>query len=154
MSDRPTFWFYLPAPLTGNTPIEFVVQDAINRYVYNTRIAAAKTQAGLMQLSLPTTAQPLEVGKSYTWTLSIYCDPAKPSQAVFVNSLIQRMAARPDLQRRLSTSAPLEQVKLYVMNGIWYEALNGLAPLYRANPQERQMAAAWASLLQHPLNGA
>lgn len=148
VSDRPAFWFYLPAPLTQQTLIEFSVQDAADNYVYTTRMTAPQTKAGLMRLALPATAKPLIAGQSYSWTLSVYCDPTKPSSSVFVNGTIQRIAPAVSLQNRLSKTSQLEQVNLYAANGIWYEAFDTLAVLYRANPRDRSIVSAWTSLLQ------
>lgn len=147
MSDRPTVWVYLPAPLTEQTPIEFVVQDAADNYVYNTRMTNPTTKPGLIRLSMPVTTQPLEVGKAYTWTLSVYCDPAKPSSAVFVKGIIQRVAAA-DLQAPLAQATPLERVRLYAARGLWYDALTAIADLYQASPNQPAIGNAWRSLLQ------
>lgn len=148
VSDRPAFWFYLPSALTENTPIEFVVQDADDNYIYNTRITAPNTKSGLIRLSIPATAKSLEVGKAYTWTLSVYCDPAKPSSSVFVKGSVQRVPVNTDLQRRLKSTTPSAQVSLYAANGIWYETFDTLAVLYRETPRDRAIASAWANLLQ------
>jgi Domain of Unknown Function (DUF928) len=147
-SDRPTFWFYLPNQLTAQTPVEFVLQDDADNYVYNTRFTAPETRSGLISLAVPSTVKSLEVGKSYSWTLSVYCDSAKPSNSVFVKGTIQRVSLDAALQNRLQGSTPIEQVNLYAANGIWFEALNTLANLYRLNPGERQLASAWGNLLQ------
>lgn len=148
VSDRPTFWFYLPSELTGKTPIEFTLQDANDQYVYNTRLNAVKTQSGLIRLTVPATAKPLEVGKSYTWTFSVYCDPAKPSSAVFVQGTIQRVALNQSLRNRLGNQKTLQQVQLYAANGIWFEAFDGLAELYRRDAKNSTVTSAWGSLLQ------
>jgi hypothetical protein len=148
VSDRPTFWFYLPNELTEKTSIEFTLQDSNDQYIYNTRLNAAKTKSGLVRLTVPATAKPLEVGKSYTWSFSVYCDPAKPSSAVFVQGSIQRAALEPQLKNRLGNKASLQQVQLYAANGIWYEAFDGLAELYRQNASDRAISSAWVSLLQ------
>jgi hypothetical protein len=148
MSDRPAFWFYLPSALTEKTPIEFVVQDADDNYIYNTRITAPKTKSGLIRLPIPATAKSLEVGKAYTWTLSVYCDPAKPSSSVFVKGNVQRVAGNTDLQRRLKNITPLDQARVYAANGVWYDAFDTLAVLYRETPRDRAIESAWANLLQ------
>jgi hypothetical protein len=147
-SEHPTFWFYLPNKLTAQTPIEFVVYDAADNYVYRTRFTAPKTRSGLINLPIPTTTQSLEVGKTYSWALSVYCDPAKPSTSVFVEGTIQRVSLDAALQNRLQGATPMEQVNLYAANGIWFEALNTLANLYRTHSDQRSVATAWASLLQ------
>lgn len=148
VSDRPTFWFYLPSELTEKTPIEFTLQDANDRYIYSTRLNAAKTKSGLVRLMIPATAKPLEVGKSYSWTFSVYCDPAKPSSAVFVQGSIQRVALEPPLKSRLPHKVSLQQVQLYAANGIWHEAFDELAELHRQNASDRAISSAWVSLLQ------
>lgn len=147
-SDRPTFWFYLPKQLTEQTPVEFFVYDANDNKVYNTHFTAPGTRSGLIKLTIPDTAKSLEVGKTYSWTFSIYCDPASPSKAVFVEGTIQRVNPDPNLQNRLQTATSIEQVSLYAANGIWFEALNTLANLYQTNSGQKSIATAWISLLQ------
>jgi hypothetical protein len=148
VSDRPTFWFYIPDPLTTQTPIEFTVQDAADNYIYQTRLTTSVKEPGLIQLSVPATAKPLEVGKPYAWTLSVYCNPDKPSEAVFVKGTVQRVAPNSVLINRLKSAPPLEQVNIYAAEGIWHEALNQLAVLHRANPKNPQITSSWTSFLQ------
>jgi hypothetical protein len=145
VSDRPAFWFYLPSELTQKTPIEFTLQDATDQYVYSTRFSAA-TKSGLVRLAVPATAKPLAVGQSYTWTFSVYCDPAKPSSAVFVQGTIRRVAL--NQQGTLGNQTTLQQVKLYAANGIWFDAFDGLAGLYRQEKTKSAVAPTWDSLLQ------
>ena len=147
-SDRPTFWFYLPNQLTTQTQIEFVLQDSADNYVYHTRFTAPQTQSGLINLPIPANSKPLEVGKTYSWSLSVYCDPSKPSSSVFVTGTIQRVSPDAALQNRLQGATPMEQVNLYAANGIWFDALNILANLYRTHSEQRSVTTAWASLLQ------
>ncbi|HBB35987.1 MAG TPA: hypothetical protein DC064_30475 [Cyanobacteria bacterium UBA9273] len=147
-SERPTFWFYLPNQLTAQTPVEFVLQDAADNYVYNTRFTAPETKSGLINLEMPSTVKSLEVGKTYSWTLSVYCDPDKPSTSVFVKGTIERVNLDAALKNRLQGATPIEQVSLYAANGIWFEALNTLANLYRPYSEQKSIAAAWVSLLE------
>lgn len=147
-SDRPTFWFYLPNPLTAQTPIEFVVQDSADNYVYRSRYNAPETRSGLIGITIPANTKSLEAGKTYSWTLSVYCDPSNPSTSVFVNGTLQRVNLDAALQNRLQGATPVEQVNLYAANGIWFEAFNTLANLYRTRSGEQAIATAWASLLQ------
>lgn len=147
-SDRPTFWFYLPNQLTAQTPVEFVVYDAADNYVYNTRFTAPETRSGLINIPIPATAKSLEVGKTYSWTLSVYCDPAKPSTSVFVKGTIQRVNLDAAVQNRLQGATSIEQAKIYAANGIWFEALNILAGLQHSNTDRSLVASSWVSLLQ------
>jgi Domain of Unknown Function (DUF928) len=147
VSEHPAFWFYLPSELTAKTPIEFTIQDSNDQYIYNTKLNSEKTKSGLIQLAIPTTAKSLEVGKSYTWTFSVHCDPAKPSSAVFVQGTIQRIVLSQPLKSRLGEQISLQQVQLYAANGIWFEAFDGLAALYRQDTTGSAVISAWGSLL-------
>ncbi|NJR41008.1 MAG: DUF928 domain-containing protein [Leptolyngbyaceae cyanobacterium CSU_1_4] len=145
---HPTFWFYLPSSLTAETSIEFVLQDATDQEIYSTLFKAPDTQPGLISLSVPTTAPPLEIGKSYSWTLVLYCNPAKPSDSVYVQGTVTRTLSSPEQQTQLAAATPLEQARLYAAAGIWYEALTTLAELQRSQPNQAQTTAAWTELLQ------
>jgi hypothetical protein len=147
-SDRPTFWFYLPNQLTEQNSIEFVIQDADDNYIYNTRFSAPGTRSGLINIPIPTTAKSLEVGKTYSWTLSVYCDPANLSRSVVVKGSIQRVNLDSAQQNRLPGATPIEQARIFAANGIWFEYLNTLANLYHTHSGEKAIATAWANLLQ------
>ncbi len=148
MRDRPTFWFYLPQALTPQTPIEFTLQDAADTDVYSTRLTVANPQPGLIRLQIPDSAKALEPGKTYTWTFSVYCDPAKPSSAVFVKGMVQRASSDVTAQNRLETAGLMEHARLYAANGIWYDAFDILATLYSGKPSDRQLNSVWTTLLK------
>ncbi|OLP18880.1 hypothetical protein BST81_08165 [Leptolyngbya sp. 'hensonii'] len=147
---RPTFWFYVPSELTREAFVEFVLQDRNDNLIYETKFKAAKTPSGIISVRLPDTAATLEPNRSYQWTLSIYCNPAKPSESSFVQGLIRRVALKPELQGQIDkTSNPLERAKRYAQAGIWYDALTILGnSLQRQGNQDPKLAAAWANLLQ------
>ncbi|MBD3885420.1 DUF928 domain-containing protein [Phormidium tenue FACHB-886] len=146
--EHPSFWFYLPSALTAETSIEFVLQDETDQELYRTSFTAPDTQPGLISLAVPTTAPALEIDKAYSWTLVFYCNPAKPSESVYVQGSIQRTDLSPQQQAQLRATTPLEQARLYAADGIWYEALATLADLHRAQPNQPDIKTAWTALLK------
>jgi hypothetical protein len=148
VAERPTFWFFLPEPLTAEFPVEFVVQDEADNYVYKTSFRVPETQSGVVSLFIPPTSATLESGKLYRWSFSIYCDRKKPSTSVFVQGSVQRVSLDPTLQRQLETAIPREQVALYAANGIWYDALTNLVQLRQTHPEDASLIADWKSLLE------
>lgn len=144
-STHPTIWFYLPSALTADTAIEFVLQDASDQELYRTQFTAT-TQPGLIRLSVPNTAPALELDKPYLWTLAIYCNPARPSDSVYVQGIVQRPPLTSDQQRQLATATPLERSRLYAASGLWYDSLTTLANLRVTN--STQAESAWAELLR------
>jgi hypothetical protein len=147
-AERPTFWFFVPEALTANLPIEFVLQDEADNYIYKTTVRGSEMRSGIVSLSVPPTIAPLEIGKPYRWTFSLYCDRNKPSASVFVQGSIQRVPLAPTLQRQLETAMPRERINLYAANGIWHDALTNLAQLRQTNPEDAALIADWESLLK------
>jgi hypothetical protein len=145
---HPSFWFYLPHPLTAETPIEFIVQDATDNYVYQTHVTVPNTPAGLIRFEVDPQGQSLQPNQLYTWTLVIYCNPTQPTQSVFVNGILQRSLPNSELQAKLATAEALERAKLYAAHGIWYDALHILAQQYQSQPYSDRVSTAWADLLQ------
>jgi Domain of Unknown Function (DUF928) len=149
-SAHPTFWFYLPEPLTPESSLQFVLLDAQDpqaNYVYRTTLKGAEVKPGLIRLSVPATAPAIAVDKPYLWTLTVACN-AKPADAVFVQGITQRAALSPKLQTQLTALAPLDRAKLYAANGIWQDALDTVALQRRAKSTQPQALAAWNSLLK------
>jgi hypothetical protein len=150
VSAHPTFWFDVPERLTARVPVEFVLQDTADNYVYRQKLTVPETPAGIVKFSVPSTAPPLEVGKRYNWTFSIYCNPESPSAAVSVRGSVQRVALDSALDSQLKAAkTALERAALYANKGIWHDALTTLGEqLSGSKPKDSAIAAAWANLLQ------
>lgn len=141
--EYPTFWFYVPAS-SGDRPVEFVLQDEQDNYIYKTTFATSGTPAGIISIPLPPTARPLEIGKQYHWTLSIQ----ERSNSVFVQGFVQRVALNSTLMSQLKVATPKERIALYAANGIWQDTLTLLAELRRSHPQDYTLAPEWVNLLR------
>lgn len=145
---QPTFWFHVPQALNAGTPLQFVLQDDKDNYVYQTKFTAPATPAGVLSVAVPPTARALEAGKSYRWTFFIYCNPQKASESVSVTGSVRRVALKPDVQQKLNAAKmPLDRAALYAANGIWYDALTTLGN-QRRQRNEAAIATAWDNLLQ------
>ncbi|MFN6566026.1 DUF928 domain-containing protein [Dendronalium sp. ChiSLP03b] len=149
ISQNPTFWFLVSDKLTPKVPVEFVIQDDTDNYVYQTKFNPPETAAGIISVAVPPTAA-LEVGKSYRWTFSIYCDSDKPSASVYVRGSVTRIALEPKLQKQLQTAkTPLERAAVFAQNGIWYDALTTLGEQMQSSKREDpEIASAWIELLK------
>ncbi|MEL7227319.1 MAG: DUF928 domain-containing protein [Cyanobacteria bacterium J06576_12] len=136
-SALPTFFFQVPAELTEEVPLEFVIQDSNDAYVVRQQFSV-DAEAGL--LAVPTTAElgELAVGESYSWTFSIYCDEARPSASVSVTGTVQRVGD--EVVGSVADSSeilPAEQFRLlqqYASEGIWHEAIGIAIALHQADP--------------------
>lgn len=144
-SESPTFWFYVPYTLTPEHSVEFVLKQG-ETSVYQTQLPGRGTSPGIVSFRLPSTVS-LDADKNYDWYFVVYCDSQNKEEFTFVNGSVRRVE-RPELKRQLESSTPLERITLYATEGIWYEAVTGLAELYRDAPQDNQLSNDWAGLLQ------
>jgi hypothetical protein len=154
-SDRPTLWFYLPDRPHPDTQIEFVLQDAADRYIYKTTFVQPNPHAGLISLTVPEESSPLKAGAIYRWTLSIQCSPSHPSQVSFVRGAIQRVAVVPSLAIAPTPSTVLMPTdrdrtavaKRYAQQGYWSDAITILAEALQSQPFNQPAAQLWKDLL-------
>ncbi|MDF5740020.1 MAG: DUF928 domain-containing protein [Nostoc sp. S13] len=147
--EHPTFWFYVPYIKNfANLSAEFVLQDQEENDVYRHAIAL-RTTPGVIDVPLPSTVAPLQVGKIYRWYFKVYCyqqDQTIPP--TYVEGDIQRVILSSSEESQLAATDPREKIAIYAALGIWYDSLTILAQIYKANPQDTSLAADWQSLLQ------
>ncbi|MEP1061689.1 MULTISPECIES: DUF928 domain-containing protein [Cyanophyceae] len=157
IAERPTFWFYIPYSAATIANVKFVLQDAADPMAQSLYpqsedvILPQGKQPGVIGIRLPATSTPLQVGKTYRWTLKVHCgEQSANAEPVYVQGTVERMMLTPALQRQLQAQRkqPREQMLLYARNGIWYEALTTLAELRRDRPRDPKLLADWQKLLQ------
>jgi hypothetical protein len=144
LAERPTFLAYVPK--TTAQTAEFSLFDQKNKGIYQTTFALTNTP-GIISFSLPPNAPPLEIGKDYTWSFAMICDPKKRLQDQFVRGRIRRTQLDSALMNQIEKAAPKKRVSLYRSADVWYEALFTLFELQRSQPNDPSVSAAWKELL-------
>lgn len=144
---QPTLWFYVPKAI--NVSAELVLQDAANKTLYRTRLAPPQ-QAGIVGVQLPSTAPALEPQKHYRWFFKVKstCNPKQVPQLTYVEGWIQRITLDAGPRDRIQQSSPAERAALYAENGVWFDAVNAIAELRRANPTDTTLIEDWQTLLK------
>lgn len=148
-SAYPTIWFYLPYDLTPERPAELRLETpTMGNYVtQRTVLRLTQAKSGVIGIQIPATEAPLNVGQRMDWTFVVLCDPNDFSANKFVNLSVQRIEMPQSLQQQLAIAAPIKQVAVYASAGIWENALTTLATLRRQFPNQSDLAADWAQLL-------
>ncbi|NJL52341.1 MAG: DUF928 domain-containing protein [Hydrococcus sp. SU_1_0] len=84
-----------------------------------------KPKPGIVALKLPQDTAPLEVGKTYRWTVTVVCNPSKPSRNLFAQAWIERVPLPTEVQPSNTTKdTSTSYCSLsYAKAGIWYDAL-------------------------------
>lgn len=136
----PTFYAYLP----NNTAqlAKFVMYDGATDELIHEGQFSVKASSGIVGISLPDNGlqNPLQVGQSYVWYLTLICDPGAVDQSgnAVVTGTIERVTPSVESQQ-----APTEALPgIYAEAGLWYDALTASADLRQGNN-----AAPWNFLL-------
>jgi len=136
---NPTFFVYVPE--TNGKSAEFLVVDDNWQVVYE-KTLQLPSGSGVVQVKLPETAPPLEIGKNYYWQLAILCDGDQGIDDEFVGGTIARTSLPRDLMALLEELSPLEQAELYAEQRIWQDALTVMAQSRSGHEKE------WKELLK------
>ncbi|ARV62097.1 hypothetical protein BZZ01_28805 [Nostocales cyanobacterium HT-58-2] len=147
ISERPSFWFYVPYLSASYRKAEFVLIDDQEENVYAATFPLTASP-GVVNLQLPKTVPPLQEGKQYRWVLSVICNPSSRSGDVTVNGWIERVPVSATLTHQLKAASTKERVLVYTDARLWCETLTTLAELQRSNPQDQEVKADWANVLQ------
>jgi hypothetical protein len=128
---HPTFSWYMPHANPYQLRFELAIADTAET-IYQTNLSS---QAGMMQLTLPSTEPALTIGQSYYWRVILQCETGSPSSDQLVGGEIERVTLA-----RSTPQFPAQLMQYYAEAGIWYDAFAIATPLER-NELLRDLAA-------------
>jgi hypothetical protein len=169
-SQYPTFWFYVSDTPEQVNSGKFSLQDNQGRKYLRANFqlpkVSGKTTSGILSITLPQSAKPLEVGRTYQWIVEIPCSQTEmssnpestPETPASTYGLVERLTLSEvdtNLNNQLNTASnSLEKVDIYAQNGLWFDALTELAKLRLEYPHIEALNKHWRSLLTEVgLNG-
>ena len=115
ISAHPTFFWHLSQKLS--LPLRFTLLEPGKKPILTKEL---KPEPGIIALKLPDNSAPLEVGKTYRWTVTVICNSSKPSRNLFAQAWIERVPLPTEAQPSNNTNCSLS----YARMGIWYDALS------------------------------
>ncbi len=149
VSEYPTFWVYVPYTSEEAPSGEFSLQDG-EEDVYRTSFQLPG-KPGIVGISLPANAKPLEVGKTYRWYFEINCPSSNSTNQktpASVTGIVKRVSPSIELAEELKNAkTPLERIAAYTKHSIWYETLTELAQLRLKEPENPAIKKLWVDLL-------
>ncbi|MEM7554800.1 MAG: DUF928 domain-containing protein [Cyanobacteria bacterium P01_A01_bin.84] len=119
ISARPTFFWHLSQKLS--LPLRFTLLEPGKKPILTKEL---KPEPGIIGLKLPQNSAPLEVGKTYRWTVTVVCNPSKPSRNLFAIAWIERVSLPTATQLSNNTKDRSSCSLSYARAGIWYDALS------------------------------
>jgi hypothetical protein len=117
ISEHPTFFWYLSQKLS--LPLRFTLLEPGKKPILTKEL---KPEPGIVALKLPQNSAPLEVGKTYRWTVTVVCNEKKPSRNLFAQAWIERVALPKERLSNNTKDTSFCSLK-YASEGIWYDAL-------------------------------
>jgi hypothetical protein len=96
--------------------------------------------AGIVQVSMPKELSELVPDREYRWSVTLVCNPARPSADAFIHTWIKRVPVTPELTQQLAaTTSERERALTYAQAGLWYDALEAISTAYAANPNDQSI---------------
>jgi|GEM_PF-3172730 len=137
--EKPSLLFYVPEQSIPGLYGKLVLLEEKQRI--HKQLVPLPPKAGTIAFRL---TKPLEIDKEYHWIFSIVVYPRRPAKNPEVEGFIQRIEFKTSLKESASDR---ERIRACAKNGIWYDALAGLANLHQETPEDKNVATNWATFL-------
>ncbi|WP_230968265.1 DUF928 domain-containing protein [Nostoc sp. WHI] len=146
-AEHPTFFFYIPQTSVPVQALEFVLQDDDNSDPVYKETFKPAGQTGIVSVGLPANQPSLQIGKEYTWTFSMICDPRNRDKDSYVEGKIVRSQDENLSLQLKQPSTDLDRAVLFATAGFWEDSLRTLANLRRQRPNDPEVQKYWEDLL-------
>lgn len=143
---RPSLYWYVSGVTPA--PIELIVtrEQAIHPLV-ETRLQPP-ARPGIHRVRLADYGIQLEPGVLYKWFVSLVFDPASRAKDLVAGGAITRTELSAAVQAQLKQVDKHHIPRLYAELGLWYDALAAISDLLEAAPQDTELRARRAALLE------
>lgn len=119
-SAYPTLSWYISA--VPSIPLELsLVEEGVAEPILVKQLPVKN--AGLMKFKLDEDTAGLEVGKQYRWTVSLICNPSRPSQSIYARAWLERVPVSKDVAKKIANRSAYDKALAYIQAGIWYDAI-------------------------------
>lgn len=153
LSSQPIFYAYIP-PM-GIEQGEFAIVKLIDEHheeLIHFETIDLPPDGGIIRIdSLVANDIYLEPNQRYLWTVQLYCDQMNPRQAgqnPISGALLHTVAPETALDEQLRQVDARDRLVIYAEAGLWYEAIDLVAQLLQARPDDPALLADWHSLLE------
>lgn len=143
---QPTLHWYSPVAI--DSPVEVVIVDeATDKTIYEATLEG-HIPAGVSALPLGKFRVSLRTDRDYRWSISVVRDRDQRSMDGFASGTIRRTEMPKSLAVKLNKTAAAEMPYFLAENGLWYDALAVLSVRIMRDPDDKELRAARASLLE------
>jgi hypothetical protein len=144
--DQPTLYWYISEP--ANTRVELtVIDDAAIAPLLETNLEPP-SKAGVQHLRLADHNVHLKEGMEYQWSVALVRDPGQRSQDIVASGTLTYAKPSAELKQKLTQVDKEALASIYAGEGYWYDAIESLSELIKAQPQDKRLRELRASLLE------
>ncbi|MDY6937406.1 MAG: DUF928 domain-containing protein [Cyanobacteriota bacterium] len=149
VDSHPTFFFYVPDSECSYAEFSLFEEGGDEEIIYETRFAVPNAP-GIAKVTIPEDLPALEVGKNYSWAVSLALDESSKIDVRFpyAYGAIERVEPDAELRENLENATEIEQATAYGMKGVWHETIAILAELIDAQPENAELKSQWEALLE------
>lgn len=147
LSDRPTFYWFLPVATTNTG--KFSLQDQKGNLIFEVPVHLPN-KSGIMGFTPPEKMLNLQVGNQYHWFLTLPCDADHDIEEMEDIQTIEGWIEKvqdPKLSQKIAKTKPSQLSQVYADAGIWYEAIDNLIKQRCIAPEDKAVIANWQALL-------
>ena len=141
---QPTLYWYASGPSTTKLEVT-VIADAAERPVLTQNLKV--TRGGVQSFDLAKHGITLKPDTEYEWFVSAVPDPAQRSKDITSGGTIRRVPPDPAVQARIAAAGERLAPAIYAEAGLWYDAIDTLSRLIERYPNDSELQAQRAALL-------
>ncbi|RCJ19896.1 hypothetical protein A6S26_03970 [Nostoc sp. ATCC 43529] len=141
LGQRPTFFWHIPES-SVKTAKFLLFADNDQTLVYETSFTLPD-KSGIVSFTLPDTAPPLAINKTYHWYMTIVCNTEDSSDNPIVDGWVERIKPELKLSEALAKANLGKLPTIYAEAGIWHEALSTLVQLRQTEPNNLKVRMDW-----------
>jgi len=142
---QPTLYWYARTPVAVRFEFSQIDEGKTNTLLKIEH--DSKKVAGIQQLDLGDHNISLQPGIVYQWSVTLM-DESSRSKSTLASGVIERIEPGEGLSSRIEKSHGIDLVNVYAIEGVWYDALETLSSMIDKSPQEKDLVAIRASLLE------
>ncbi|MDY6993558.1 MAG: DUF928 domain-containing protein [Pseudomonadota bacterium] len=147
VSKQPVFYWYLSQPWNGT--IEFTLnQVGAIEPEFELELPQDTYQTGFHYLKLSDYDVSLEENIEYEWFIVIIPDPMERSGDLLASGTVRYLDMPTHLSAQLNDTPQEQRYQVYAENGIWYDAIDELNQLIKAQPENTFLHQQRAELMK------
>ncbi|MBZ0106714.1 MAG: DUF928 domain-containing protein [Sulfuricella denitrificans] len=144
--EQPTLYWYITQPVPTRLEITVINEQSIQPLLEKKLDTPAS--AGIQKLSLKDFGLSLKQGIEYRWFVGLVKDPQQRSSDIIASGTIQLTPPTQNLKDKLARAERKHIPFVYAEEGYWYDALDAISGLITAHPDDRELHAQRAALLE------